>query len=218
MLRVALGALMLDAAVELAFIIIMVAWLHNTASGTFPIAFRGTIFGLAGTPHDLLLDQGHTANGAAGTAFVLIGIGGALALWLRNGSLLGAIAYHIWLAANVLGLLLTLVALAYVFAVTTAHKGQAIDEVLAAALPAGERYPVGLWTPQNWFAAVLQLNLEDASVREDIIVHLNVMRGWQYNLIPMFLVQLGQTAMAILDYSRWRGEVRYSSAPAWNRI
>jgi len=213
-LKVALGLLMVDAVLELAFISSMVAWLHTTASGTFTIARGSSTFELAGEPLNLMTDQGHTSNGAAGTAFVLVGCGGILALFLRGrpgfrGSVFGKLVYYAWVAANVPALLLTLGALIYVFVVTGAHAGQEIDVDAAAAL-GGARYPLDTWTPQNWFSAVLRLDIADPSVRGDIQSRYRVMLGWQYNLIPLFVVQLAETVLAVLDFLRRRREDRSS--------
>ncbi|KAI1077211.1 hypothetical protein F5B20DRAFT_277272 [Whalleya microplaca] len=203
-LKIAIALLMVDSIIELSFISSMVAWLHRRASLGFSVNYNGSSFLLAGEPEHIMVDQGHTSNGAAGTAFVLIGLGGILALLLRHWSLnkttaLGTAArfiYYFWVSINIPAFFLTTGALAYVFAVTNAHRGQAIDVSLAAGLD-GERYYVDYWTPQNWFPAVLQLDLLDA--RDDIRNHLNVMRGWQYNLIPMFLIQLCVTVLAVSE-------------------
>lgn len=202
-LPIALGALMTVSILELSFIVGMVGWLLDTASGTFVIRYNGSTFDLSGEPKDIMVNQGHTSNGAAGTAFVLVGLGGILALWLRSRdnfhkSRFSVVFYHSWLVVNVLALLLTFASLVYVFVVTNAHKGQTIDVALASTLD-GRKYPTDTWTPQNWFSALLKLDIADADVRKDISDHLRLMRGWQYNLIPFFLVQLVETALAVWD-------------------
>ncbi|OTA62218.1 hypothetical protein K449DRAFT_394976 [Hypoxylon sp. EC38] len=212
-LKVAIGVLMVDSIIELSFVSSMVAWLHRTASKGFHFNFDGSTYLLGGTPLNAMLDQGHTSNGAAGTAFVLIGLGGILALslryWSRNVSgglgTFSRFVYYLWVSVNVPAFLLTTGALAYVFAVTNAHEGQTIDAQLAASLNGG-RYPLDTWTPQNWFTAVLQLDL--VSARDDIQSHLRVMRGWQYNLIPMFIIQLGVTVLALWEFVNWRKQTR----------
>ncbi|KAK6956642.1 hypothetical protein Daesc_001921 [Daldinia eschscholtzii] len=208
-LRIAIALLMVDSAIELAFVSSMVAWIHRTASKGFSFNDGGSTYHLAGEPIHIMTDQGHTSNGAAGTAFVLIGLGGILAFVLRYWSRnkhdgLGTFArafYYLWVSINIPALLLTTGALAYVFAVTNAHEGQSIDIALARSLD-GDKYPLEYWTPQNWFSAVLQLDIVDA--RNDIESHLRVMRGWQYNLIPMFIVQLGVTILAVWEFIGWR--------------
>ncbi|PTB38290.1 uncharacterized protein TrAFT101_011609 [Trichoderma asperellum] len=203
-LAVALGALMIDAILELSFITSMVAWLHNTASGTFTVNFNESTFELYGEPKHFLVNQGHTSNGAAGTAIVLIGFGGIVTLFLRSrphilGQKFTSFIYGLWLTILVLGLMLTIAALGYVFAVTNAHKGQTID-VKVASTTGNHKYPLDTWTPQNWFPAVLKLDLANESQRNDIASHLRIMRGWQYNLIPMFLIQLTTTVLAFLEF------------------
>lgn len=202
-LYVAIGAVMVDSIIELAFVSSMVGWLHKTASGTFSIKYNRSTFDLIGEPRHLLVDQGHSSNGSAGTAFIVVGIGGILALWLRSRSnfhtnKFGTLFYRAWLVFTILATIFTLATLAYVFTVTNAHEGQTIDESLASTL-VDSRYPNDTWTPQGWFDAVLQLDLASASERDDIAHHLRLMRGWQYNLIPMFLLQLALTILAVID-------------------
>jgi hypothetical protein len=167
----ALAALMVDAIVELSFISSMVAWLHHTAGGDFEVIAPETpdkmSFLLHGKPKGLLVDQGHTSNGAAGTAFVLVGIGGILVIILRHKALNGSRRqglikklYHAWIASTIISAVLTLAALLYTFILTKAHKGQTIDIDLAISLgnrsfPNQIAYPEQLWTPENWFDAVL---------------------------------------------------------------
>ncbi|KID88974.1 40S ribosomal protein s10-like protein [Metarhizium guizhouense ARSEF 977] len=202
---------MADSIIELAFVTNMVSWLHGTASATFSITSNGTIFDLIGVPRNLLVDQGHSSNGAAGTAFVIVGLGGVLALWLQGRSMhrgqkLSNLIYRTWLLFTVLATVFTLATLAYVFAVTNSHKGQVIDVDLAATL-VDTRYPRDKWTPQGWFGAVLRLDLASAGERRDAIQHLRIMHGWQYNLIPMFLLQLILTVLAVVDATevrKWR--------------
>ncbi|KAI1798791.1 hypothetical protein F4811DRAFT_547130 [Daldinia bambusicola] len=214
-LKVAVALLMVDSAIELAFVSSMVAWLHRTASKGFSFNHDGSTYRLAGEPMHIMTDQGHTSNGAAGTAFVIVGLGGILAFALRHLSLnrhdgRGTFArsvYYLWVSLNIPAFMLTTGALAYVFAVTNAHEGQSIDVALATSLD-GSRYPLEYWTPQNWFSAILQLDIVDA--RGDIENHLRVMRGWQYNLIPMFIIQLGVTILAVWEFLGWRRQATFN--------
>ncbi|KAI0113429.1 hypothetical protein F4814DRAFT_346622 [Daldinia grandis] len=208
-LKVSIGLLIADSVIELAFVSSMVSWLHRTASKGFLFNYGGSTYPLAGTPDHIMTDQGHTSNGAAGTAFVLIGVGGMVALLLRSWSqnkngrsrTFAQSIYYLWVSLNIPALLVTTGALAYVFAVTKAHEEQSIDVPLATTLN-GSNYPLEFWTPQNWFSAVLQLDLVDA--RDDIESHARVMRGWQYNLIPMFILQLSVTILAVWEFFGWR--------------
>ncbi|KAI5464461.1 hypothetical protein BGZ63DRAFT_401410 [Mariannaea sp. PMI_226] len=214
-LYISLGLLMVVSIIELSFISATVGWLHGTASGSFTFRFNGTTAELRGEPKNLIVDQGHTSNGASGTAFILIGIGGFLVLWLRSRSsrpnkfVIGL--YYLWLVTNVLALMLTLGALIYVFVVTNNHKGQTIDASFAADHQ-GEKYPLDSWTPQNWFSAFLKLDLDDPSQRSDIKSHLRIMWGWQYNLIPFFIIQFFQTGLALWDAVERRKESRPDSS------
>ncbi|KAJ9143190.1 hypothetical protein NKR19_g6957 [Coniochaeta hoffmannii] len=219
-LKAAIGVLMVDSIIELSFISSMVAWLHSTASGSFAIiSDNGDSYKLRGEPLHLLVDQGHTSNGAAGTAFVLIGLGGILSIWLRSrAGRFGHAVYYSWVVCNILALMLTVGALGYVFSVTNSHRGQVIDQGLARTLDGRAKYQLNSWTPQNWFSALLKLRFADASVRSDVASHYRVMLGWQYNLIPLFLVQLVETVLAVMDCRRWRKEVRYAGVAQGRRV
>lgn len=98
-LKIAIGFLMLDSAAEMALISGMVAWLHRRAGRSFDIDYDGASFSLHGKPLGLLVDQGHTSNGAAGTAFVVVGLGGILVLLMRSrsDSRVGRALYPFWL-------------------------------------------------------------------------------------------------------------------------
>lgn len=210
-----LALLMIDAIIELSFISSMVAWLHSTAGGEFEVIapeMQDTMsFNLHGKPKNLLLNQGHTSNGAAGTAFVLIGLGGILVLTLRHRASTSSKAvrltntlYFGWLVSTILSALLTLAALAYTFAVTNKTRGQTIDIAVAASLdsrpyPNYVAYPKDDWTPETWFEAVLELTLVERSLRLDIEHHLTIMRGWKWNLIPLFLLGLTFSGVAVLE-------------------
>ncbi|KAK4631265.1 hypothetical protein CLAFUW4_03599 [Fulvia fulva] len=217
-LNVAIGILMVGSIIELSFISSMVGWLHRRAGRDFDINYNGSTFPLHGKPLGLLVDQGHTSNGAAGTAFVLIGMGGILALWLRSRatrtssilSRIGMFWYYFWLAMTVPSILLTLAALIYTLVLTNNHDGQIIDIAIAATLdnrpyPNYVAYPLDEWTPENWFGAVLQLPLTHNSDAGTIREHLRVMRGWRWNLIPMFIIGLAVCLIGMAEaWSRRR--------------
>lgn len=216
-LKVLIGLLMVDSAIELALISSMVAWLLDRASGTFEInnGAAAASFPLLGEPLHLLVDQGHTSNGAAGTAFVLVGVGSIIALWLRRRAYrgrapkLGMAFYYLWLVITVLSALLTLAALIYAFILTYKHAGQSIDVALASTLNNQASsdyvaYPLDQWTPENWFQAILDLDLSHDSDRSDITLYLHIIRGWRWNLIPLFFLGLLVCASAVADALRWR--------------
>ncbi|RBQ71360.1 hypothetical protein FVER14953_11073 [Fusarium verticillioides] len=216
LLYVALGLLMVVSIIELSFISSMVGWLHGNASGTFSFEYRGTRHNLKGEPANLIVDQGHTSNGAAGTAFVLIGCGGIIALILRsrqNPGKFSRFLYNTWLVFNFLSLLLILTALIYTFVVTNNHNGQRINPGVAAGLNDDEKYPLQSWAPQNWFSAFLKLDLTNSNERNDIEHHLRLMRGWQYNLIPFFIIHLAETGLALWDAMLRRKEPVPAYAP-----
>jgi len=73
--------LAVDAAVTLALVSSMVFFLHHSGGGPFIIApSEGAPFLLAGEPANLVANQGHTTNAAGGTALILVGFGGIIAL------------------------------------------------------------------------------------------------------------------------------------------
>lgn len=225
-LKITLGLVMIASAIELAFISATVAYLvqlgnqHLTA---YPTGGNSSPVNVPSEPANLSVDQGHTSNGAAGTGLIVVGLAGILALFLRGrrgyynrsaGGLFGRAWYRLWLALQVPALLLTLGALAYVFAVTNMHKDQSIDIAVARGLAVGSKYPLQEWTPQGWFQALLNLDLVPGDVDIDAIkVHLRVAKGWQYNLIPFFIVQLAETVCALLNArQRRRVDAQYGYA------
>jgi len=219
-LYVSIGLLMVTCGIELAFISSMVYWLHYRAGKSFDVVYNGSVFSLHGKPVGLLVDQGHTSNGAAGTAFVAVSLGGLLALALhkqasRGGRLrtFSTIMHHFFLVMSLLSALLTLAALIYTFTLTSQHSGQTIDIQLASGLhnepyPNYVAYPLQQWTPENWFTAVLQLPLAKSSDRSDINTHLAVMKGWRWNLIPMLIFGLTVFVLATVDALEKRRTVR----------
>ena len=230
----ALAALMIDAIIELSLISSMVAWLHHTAGGDFEVIAPETpdtiSFPLHGKPKALLADQGHTSNGAAGTAFVLVGLGGILVTILRHHALsesrrsgLVTKIYRAWIASTMISAVLSFAALLYTFILTNAHQDQAIDIGLAASLenrpfPNQVAYPEQFWTPENWFDAVLELQLVDRHQREDIAHHLTIMRAWRWNLIPLFVLGLILSAAAIVDAWTTRREYKPVDAIEFERV
>lgn len=218
LLPTTLALLMVDAIIELSFVSSMVAWLHRTAGGSIQIVAPSTSpqlsFQLHGKPANLLVNQGHTSNGAAGTAFVLVGLGGILVLTLTHNqrrqnqnkpNTAITFLHTAWLISTLLSAVLTLSALIYTFVITTSHAHQTIDLPTAAALdnrpyPNYVAYPLDAWTPENWFAAVLgQLQLVQPDQRDDIAAHLRVMRAWRWNLVPLFVVGVGLCVVAVGD-------------------
>jgi len=78
---VVLGLLVADAIISLAFLSTMVNFLHTVGGGPYRVTGpNGDTFLMHGEPRNLLTNQGHTTNGAGGTAVVLVGFGGLIAL------------------------------------------------------------------------------------------------------------------------------------------
>jgi len=85
-LGAALLLLLIDSAIELALISSMVGYLHRSGANEYPFTSSSsseTIL-INAKPKGLLLNEGHTSNGAAGTALVGICFGGFLVLWLQR--------------------------------------------------------------------------------------------------------------------------------------
>ncbi|CAK1360775.1 unnamed protein product [Cercospora beticola] len=221
-LKISLGLLMLDSLIETAFVSSMVRWLHTRAGRDFLFTSSNSTHPLHGKPLNLLVDQGHTSNGAAGTAFVLISLGGILSLKLRHHatshphntrsstSTFSKIIHTTWLIFTFLSMLLSLGALIYTFTLTSSHTDQHIDTTLAASLnnqpyPNQVPYPKDSWTPENWFKAVLEIPLVSKSDRDTINFHLRIMQAWRWNLIPMFILGLAVFVCATIDaVAQWK--------------
>ena len=192
--------------IELSFVSAMVGFLHGRANGFFIVDSPGTssnsgpdTFELKAKPWKLLEDQGHTSNGAAGTGFVLIGLGGLLLIWWERRRLHLTSArsqpsglFTTYFVLTILSTLLALAALIYTFVLTSKHANQTIDLQLASENPSPMPYPgPQQWTPENWFKAVLeQVPLQLEGDKDKLRSELMIMRGWRYNLIPLFLVDL----------------------------
>ncbi|AEO71377.1 030a2135-d6bf-41b3-b0b6-b9dad91b38f4 [Thermothielavioides terrestris] len=204
-----LSLLFIDAAISLSLVSSMVAFLHTYGGGPFPIEgpFEST-FLLAGEPAHLVVNQGHTTNGANGTVLVLVGFGGCIALWLERRSRRkydrSSPAFYVWALIVFLSCLLTLTALIYTFVETSKTGSQEIDYSVARATPAPAHYPNDRWTPENWYAAVLELPLVSDDDRRVIQHNLTLMRGWRWNLIPMFLLGFALLSLVVLELLRLR--------------
>jgi hypothetical protein len=84
-LGVALVVLMIDSAIELALISSMVGYLHRSGANRYPFDLDdGTSALINAKPVGLLVNEGHTSNGAAGTALVLVCFGGFLVLFMQR--------------------------------------------------------------------------------------------------------------------------------------
>lgn len=213
LLVIAMGLLMIDAAIEMGFLITMVRFLHARAGKFFTIDAPNGAFDLHGKPRGLIVDQGHTSNGAAGTALILVGILGLLVIWYNNRRMKRhqatshSVVFKSWVAMTILSVLLTLSALIYTFVVTAQTNNQSIDLTIAAANPEPGFYPLDNWTPENWFIAVLALPLAHDSDRRDIRNNLRLMRAWRWNLIPLFILGLVVSSLALKELfagRRWR--------------
>lgn len=112
-----------------------------------------------------------------------------------------------WVVMTVLSAMLTLAALIYTFVLTAQTDDQTIDLAVAAANAQPLMYPLDNWTPENWFIAVLELPLAHDSDRSKIRNNLRLMRGWRWNLIPLFILGLTVACLAVWELiggRRWK--------------
>ncbi|OCT51750.1 hypothetical protein CLCR_09023 [Cladophialophora carrionii] len=212
-LYAAMSVLMVDAVIEVAFVGSMVGFLHDRAGKFFTINAPNGAFDLHGKPVGLLADQGHTSNGAAGTALVLVGWLGLLTIWYerrrarKTQTTSHSGIFIFWVVMTVLSAMLTLAALIYTFVLTAQTDDQSINLTVAAANAEPLMYPLDEWTPENWFVAVLALPLAHDSDRSKISNNLRLMRGWRWNLIPLFILGLVVASLAVwelMSSRRWR--------------
>lgn len=210
---VAVALLAIDAAISIGLVTSMVNFLHTSGQGPFRINTNDGSFLMYGEPANLIVNQGHTTNGAGGTALVLIGFGGVLALWLehrsRRKSGTSSPVFYLWSILTVLSWLLTLSALIYTFVVTAQTANQTID-IAHLSIPANDPnavtqpYDLLSWTPENWYKAVLQLNLANQADINLIQDNLRLMVGWRWNIIPLFILGFILMDLVILEHLRIR--------------
>ncbi|GAB1313294.1 hypothetical protein MFIFM68171_03504 [Madurella fahalii] len=197
----------IDGAISLGLVSSMVAFLHGVGGGPFEVAYAGSTFPLAGEPANLVTDQGHTANGAGGTAVVLVGFGGLVGLLLERRSrkkhAKSSPFFYLWALITVLSALLSITALIYTFIETGRTRGS-IDPAVAAQNPASAKYPDGRWTPENWYDAVLVLPLVNQGDRDVIVQNLRLMRGWRWNLIVLSILGVILAVLVLLELWRFR--------------
>lgn len=120
-------------------------------------------------------------------------------------------AFYAWAVAVLLSCLLTLAALIYTFVETYRAGAQGvIDYNVVKANPAPAHYPLGRWTPENWYDAVLALPLADYDNRRIIQSNVTVMRAWRWNLIPLFNLGFALLVLVVLELLRMRRRDRHS--------
>jgi len=218
---VVLGLYVADAIISLAFLSTMVAFLHTSGAGPFNVGFpAGETFQMHGEPLKLLTNHGHTTNGAGGTAVVLIGFGGLIALIMEHKSRKkygkSSGVFFAWAIFVVLSWLLVLTALIYTYVLQSRTGKQVIDLTVLSQNPYPAKYPLDSWTPENWYKEVLNLPLEDDKDRVIIAYVLRIMRGWKYNLIAFFLVGLTLSSLVVTELLRSRKQsAKYGRTPQY---
>ncbi|KAK4101456.1 hypothetical protein N658DRAFT_515965 [Parathielavia hyrcaniae] len=196
LIGIATFLLSVDAAVSLALVSTMVAFLHDHGHGPFAVTPRGkSPFLLFDEPASLVTDQGHTGNAAGGTALVLVGFGGVISLWresrTRKKWTRSSHLFYIWSVVVLLSWFLTTAALIYTLVETSMTSGQAIDVGVA-------------WTPENWYAAVLALPLASADQRRVVGGNLRLMRAWRWNLVALLLLGSALLALVAVEVAQVR--------------
>ncbi|KAK4189982.1 hypothetical protein QBC35DRAFT_379153 [Podospora australis] len=209
--------LAIDAAISLGLVSSMVSFLHGHGNGPFEVEYpKGSGFLLAGHPAGLVVNQGHTTNAAGGTALVLVGFGGVIALFLERRSRMkygkSAWEFELWAFVSILSCLLTLGALIYTFVETRITSEQLIDPEIASQYPFPNRYPDDRWAPENWYGAMLALPISTADENE-IIRNIRLMRGWRWNIIPLFLLGFTLAVLASLEVRRTKNSLARSDYP-----
>lgn len=206
----------------------MVAFLHGYGSGPFQVLSGSSTFLLAGHTANLIINQGHTTNGAGGTAPVLVGFGSIIALILERRArnkvniftthqypfIIDCLAnvlvrqsstfFYLWAVIVVLSCLLSLSALIYTFVEAGITDNQGVSIAVAQQNVAPARYPLDRWTPENWYLAVLELPLMNARNKNVIIGKLRLIRGWRWNTIPLFLPGLLLAILVAAEVIRGR--------------
>ncbi|KAI1357511.1 hypothetical protein F5Y08DRAFT_352309 [Xylaria arbuscula] len=221
-LRVSLVLLIFDAIIELFLVCSSLGWLGMVAKSHkyFRFTAYGSKHNLAALPRNFLNYPTQICQIAAGTAVFFVGVIGLICLWLRNLTQyrIGQFAkgcrcsYYTWVILLAPSLVLTTAALACVFAEASRPSAQ-IDTALAVELN-GSQYDRGTWGPQSWLSAVLGLQL--VHDREDIVKQLMFIKGWQYNIIPMFILQFIQFVLGVMDLMRWNRKPRHPET--WSRF
>lgn len=162
-----------------------ISWLHSTDSSTaFHFTADGKNYSLFGHPRHFILYHVYLANSAAICALIITGELSMIVVALidRAFGKLPRSIYYLWFSLLVPTLVLTGVALVYVFAAEHSQKAQIINTALAVS-ENGRPYTRGTWTPHAWFSAVLGLDIS-ALERKEILREVAMMKVWQYNLIP----------------------------------
>ncbi|KAK5214775.1 hypothetical protein LTR72_012102 [Exophiala xenobiotica] len=209
-----LPILIVDGLLEVGMIGEMVGFLHDRAGKFFTINASSDPFDIHGKPKNLLVDQGHTSNGAAGTAVILIGLGGFMTLWLEKRRACHSAIFIFWVVMTWLSATLTLSALIYVNVVVAQTDNQSIELSVAEAHPDPQRYPLDKWTPDNWFKALLALPLAHDGDRGTLRYHLRLISG-RWNLIPLFVVG---AAVALLATSELVRERRWTTGESREKL
>ncbi|KAI1183431.1 hypothetical protein F5B17DRAFT_448571 [Nemania serpens] len=154
------------------------------SSTAFHFTADGKNYSLFGHPRHFILYHVYLANSAAICALIITGELSMIVVALidRAFGKLPRSIYYLWFSLLVPTLVLTGVALVYVFAAEHSQKAQIINTALAVS-ENGRPYTRGTWTPHAWFSAVLGLDIS-ALERKEILREVAMMKVWQYNLIP----------------------------------
>lgn len=197
------GLYMLDALVELGFVGAVLAWLSGRANRTFEVTYGSSAYLLHGRPAHQHIAPLYTSLAASIAAFVLIGLMGILCFFLQSRLDLWRrrwphVIYTLWIMFLNGSAALCLAALTYTWIANSKNDPGMIDLDMVVLVGENVAYPIGTWTPESWFNAVLKLDLVQDTDRGEIKTHLALLRGWRINLIPLFIM-----GVAVSVFGHW---------------
>lgn len=168
---------------------------------------------ISAVPANLEVTPLYLALSAGCVAVVLVGFGGIGALVVRHKrnfstSLFSKLWYHAWIISLVASIILNLATLIYTFGITNKYARNTID---TASLPGFNspyvKYNSGLWDFSTWFGSLLDQRL--VVDRDDIYRDFQYIRGWMFNLIPLFIFGLVVLIFTLVDGFLARKTARY---------
>lgn len=221
-LYVSMALLMVSAILEMAFASATVQWLISITAEQrqYPISFYHNddiISYLPAVPMRLDTIPGHVSNAIGGTNLVLVGFLGIIALVLRSRktfqtSRLSKTWYHIWILLLTISALFTSVGLIYVYTSITAYTDPSIDgSGLISSDDQYRPYPYDNWTLLSWFSAVANSRFRNASDENDVVRHLQLIKGWIFNIIPLFLLCWTVLGLRIADGMLTRRQAHHAA-------
>ncbi len=213
LLKVALGLVWIDGLLEMGLCESCLWWIQGGASGPYEIENPvGGSFLMNSEPQHLLVAPTRAAAAAGAFAWTVVGFGGMLALALRGSRLRdrawASAWWRYWPYISILFALYTLAVTIAVNALVDMHGGQTIDTAVASTLGPDASYPLDSWPLPDFYTAVLDLMLvkdtpETMATAQTIFAHRNTMLSWQWNLVPLIVLQAAVSILAWLEHREW---------------